>query len=213
MTTDRPAKRLKVAAGNSIVIDADGDLKLVVGQERVTFLIDARSLRRQSPVFKAMLFGNFKEAIQGPEWTVDLPEDDPAAFMPILHIIHANFDKLAPTVELDDLYDMIVITNKYDMTQSLADRGRQWYERLRREPSAYLPGALVNTVPEAFRTLWVTNDLGLEYDFASIMKALALVVHVDEHGNLIYPQRNDKGNREKVTTSSPELADDKCLRE
>ena len=75
-----------------VVMDPDGDLILLVGCETQSpeqeVLVCSRSMRRASPVWKKMLYGNFKEAkpAQG-QWTVSLPDDEPEPMLTILHAV------------------------------------------------------------------------------------------------------------------------------
>lgn len=216
MPDDRPAKRLKVAAGDYIVMDPDGDLKLIVGQKEITFLVDARSLRRQSPVFKAMLFGSFREAVQGPDWTVPLPEDDPIAFELILNTIHGNLNRLPSKIEVADLYNMVVLANKYDMIECLATRARQWYAQ-HRNPHR-LPDRSVETVCEAIQQLWILNEVEMDDLYwyrdglQDCMSSLAFILQVDDHGNLVYPRPSVEDIPEAIRDDLPELVNDELLR-
>ncbi|KAF4634445.1 hypothetical protein G7Y89_g3656 [Cudoniella acicularis] len=89
---------------NRVIFDADGDLQLVVGNEHDSaeqheFIVCSRALSRATPVFKAMLYGPFKEAksttTPESEWVVELPEDKPVPLKTLLHIIHAQFEPWA----------------------------------------------------------------------------------------------------------------------
>lgn len=77
-------------------VDSHGDLTLLVGEVKKPFLVCSRSMARASKVFDVMLFGPSKEATasKSKDWSVELPEDDPAAFSILLNIAHAKFDLL-----------------------------------------------------------------------------------------------------------------------
>ncbi|KAL1840022.1 hypothetical protein VTJ49DRAFT_893 [Mycothermus thermophilus] len=103
-----------------ISIDPDGDLILRVGVDfsRQQFKVCSSTMRRASPVWKAMLFGPWKEAKPAAgTWIVDLPEDDADRLRVLLDILHGNFDAvpekiddvlhLAKTLDIADKYDMI----------------------------------------------------------------------------------------------------------
>ncbi len=83
----------------TIYLDTDGDLRLRVGSETgdgvQDFVVCSRTMGRSSPVWKAMLFGGFKESrpTEG-EWVVPLPEEQPKALLAVLNIIHGIFTKV-----------------------------------------------------------------------------------------------------------------------
>lgn len=210
MATERPAQQKRqMAAGDLIIIDPDGDLRLVIGPNKVIFLVDASALRRQSRVFKAMLYGGFKEAVQGPEWTVELPEDDAAAFEPIFHIVHANMRRIPYKVYVDDLYDMMVIIDKYDMASCFAERGQQWYNKL--IPITCRMRPYFKQVPKFFRALWVANEFGGELHFRNVMEGVTFTVQSDNRGNIVHPRHDHEEVPRTVLGHAPELADDKWL--
>lgn len=82
--------------------------------------VDSNALSRMSPVFHRMLKGNFAEArpSQG-EWRVKLPEDNPEDFAIIMDMIHCQYDLTPQTPTLNELYNILVITNKYDMARAV----------------------------------------------------------------------------------------------
>lgn len=197
------------------VIDPDGDLKLVVGPKKVTFLVDAGALRRQSPVFKAMLFGNFREAIHDADWTVLLPDDSSAGFELILNIIHCNLNRLPSKVKLNVLYNTVVVANKYDMIECVATRAKQWYLQIFNLSSSWSRNQSVKAIRGEIQRLWVLNETGNNYqshysDNYAIRKGmgmLASVLHSDEDGNLVYPRQSIEGVPEAIQDSLPDLAD------
>ncbi|KAK0643934.1 hypothetical protein B0T16DRAFT_460026 [Cercophora newfieldiana] len=72
------------------------------------FLVCSNTLRRSSKAWNAMLFGKFAEArpVQG-EWTVSLPEDNPAALLVVLDMIHGNHEQVSPRPSLDEMYEIL----------------------------------------------------------------------------------------------------------
>lgn len=114
-----------------MTFDDEGDLRLEVGEKtaRRSFVVCSRSLARVSKPFKAMLYGNFAESksrTKDSKWTVELPEDDPQAFITILHIIHSQFGMIPEIVTRDQLYQITILTDKYDMTEILRPWARKW---------------------------------------------------------------------------------------
>lgn len=114
-------------------LDPDGDLTLVIGQnsKKRDFVVCSRTLSRASLVFKRMLNGNFLEArpTDGSPWVVNLPEDHPGVAKILLAIIHSRFD-LAPALgerpPTKELYEVLVFTDKYDLTRLLRPWAQSW---------------------------------------------------------------------------------------
>lgn len=161
-----------------------------------------------------MLFGSFQEANSGPDWTVALPEDDPDAFKHLLNIIHANFDSIPNSVSMEELSRVLIISNKYDMTKCFNVWGRQWYgphaKQLNLDKGRFSDSQAA-TIQLNIHHMWLANDLGLQEELSTAMGKLAMVLHVDQEGNLTYPRGNGKDAPKKIMDDIPELVDDKCL--
>jgi hypothetical protein len=104
--------------------DSCGDLTLVVGSDtnKPTFLVCSRSLSRSSPVFRAMLYGSFRESRPADinSWLVELPDDSAIPAGILFDIVHGRFRMVTPRmVRLDALYEILAFTDKYDMTSLL----------------------------------------------------------------------------------------------
>lgn len=117
----------------TVRIDQYGDLKLIVGTDKVCFLVCSRALARSAAFWKTLLYGPFAEAkpADGNEWRVKLPEDHPGALEVILNIVHwpGHPEKIA-AIDLDLAFEVAVLTNKYSMTQCLAVCARNWLDVL-----------------------------------------------------------------------------------
>jgi hypothetical protein len=164
----------------TVVIDPDGDLHLRVGTERCTlfaqvecatvFICDSRTVSRASVVWKKMLNGTWKESrgSNNPApggWIVELPEDNPAVMAIILNIIHSRFELLTPfdvQIPLPQLYELAVLTDKYDLTRVIRPWANSWLRPLNDQ---YPPGwiAYKRDVPTHLdRQLWIAWELGDE---------------------------------------------------
>ncbi|KAK4199190.1 hypothetical protein QBC40DRAFT_85409 [Triangularia verruculosa] len=149
-----------------IVLDHDGDLFLVVGgqfRKKTTFQVDASALRRASPVWKAMLFGPWKESKpqDGSKWIVKLPEDDVDALTVILGIIHNNYDSVpSDMTNVLLLWNILVVCDKYDMTRVLKPWIPSWAKNMKSLKNAHM------------QTIYIAWELGEEDWFASIFKDL-----------------------------------------
>lgn len=116
----------KIGKHQSIYIDRNGNLKLIIGPNAVQMQVDANALRRASKVFSRMLFGPFSESHQTENWTVELPEDDPEALRVIFHVVHGNLGNIPEKLTTPVLYDITVMADKYAMIGSLQPWGLNW---------------------------------------------------------------------------------------
>ncbi|KAF5988415.1 hypothetical protein FCOIX_444 [Fusarium coicis] len=58
-------------------------------------------------------------------------KDNPDAFVVLMDIVDANFDHAPLDLKLLELYNICVLTNKYDMTKTLRPMATAWYQRLK----------------------------------------------------------------------------------
>ncbi|KAI0377355.1 hypothetical protein F5Y04DRAFT_264440 [Hypomontagnella monticulosa] len=175
---------------SKVIIDPDGDLHLTVGESNpVTFLVCSKALARASLVWKKLLYGGFAESVQpdrasGEEWIVKLPEDDPKAIEILLDIIHCRFDRVPTSVALkpapavdralkwSDLYQLTVLTDKYDLTRSLEPWVGRW---LKTVPPSGLKADLF---------AWITWELGDQPLFEVMVMNLILLCPINPGGGL-----------------------------
>ncbi|RYP41214.1 hypothetical protein DL768_010529 [Monosporascus sp. mg162] len=89
----------------------------------VTYVVFSKTLSRSSPVFKRLLYGGFAESKKleaGGQWTVCLPEGEPAPMETILNVDHGRFDQVPIKWDtVKDFYLLTVLTNKYGLTHLL----------------------------------------------------------------------------------------------
>ncbi|KAF6810136.1 hypothetical protein CPLU01_15380 [Colletotrichum plurivorum] len=118
-----------------VAYDPDGDLILRVGPDLSTskYQVCSKTLSRSSVVFKRMLYGPFLESLptDGSEWTVQLPDDDAAAMAVFLSIIHGMFHLTPNTLTLKELYNLLILTEKYDATDRLRPWAASWLEAVK----------------------------------------------------------------------------------
>lgn len=128
---------------SSVDIDPDGDLFLDVplgtgGTHR--FRVCSATLRRLSPVFKAMLSGPLAKPkpANGENWAVQLPDHPIRALTIVLHIMHSNFDEVAKLgvvyeeIHLELLWDIVILTKRYNMTSIVRPWCNKWIAVARR---------------------------------------------------------------------------------
>ncbi|KAI6367835.1 hypothetical protein MCOR25_004800 [Pyricularia grisea] len=123
------------------------------------------------------LCGGFDEgpapagSIDDDAWTIELPDDDPKAFRTLMGIIHSSFNYVPDTVEVVELFQIAILTDKYDMTHLLRPWSEQWCARQRTRRHPY--------------RLWIAWVLGDDLMFESEAKRLALGCPVNKCGQLL----------------------------
>lgn len=161
--------------------DPDGDLRLQVGPDKANCVVCSRTLCRASAVWKKMLNGPFLESRpKDGEWIVELPEDDYKALTLVLNVIHFHFDRIpdpaTPTVE--DLFNLTILTDKYDLTHLLRPWAKSWTKSW--------TWCLQLTWRHDLRLLWVAWELGHAQLFRQVAQSVVLDVFLDQTGALCY---------------------------
>ncbi|XXG95276.1 hypothetical protein Hte_001537 [Hypoxylon texense] len=172
-----------------VIIDPDGDLCLVVGDEDgYTFVVCSKTVARASLVWKKLLYGNFAESLRptkdsGKEWIVRLPDDNPRPMRVLLNIIHSRFDQVPinvgfdnpPTdgsrMTFDDLFLLTVLTDKYDLTRNLRPWVRNWLNDIGNGPLAIDFAGF--RAADMDRLFWIAWELGNEEFFIKAIEHVA----------------------------------------
>lgn len=185
-------------------IDPNGDLVLIVGSDGpyngvdgvvgvgvvASFRIHSGNLCRASSVFRAMLTGSFREArrrTDSEQWTVELPDDDPTAFGLLLMIIHSHFDKVPSAIDIQALYDITILTDKYDMTAILRPWASTWLlsiNREREDPRGLTCLRPINREGDK-RVIWIAWELGDMTLFEQMANRLLDTFQLNERGNVM----------------------------
>jgi hypothetical protein len=74
-----------------------------------------------------MLFGPWIEAkpAQG-DWIVELPDDETETLNILLSIVHGRFQVVPKNITLGRLYDILIVTDKYDMISVVRPWADDW---------------------------------------------------------------------------------------
>ncbi|KAI0435511.1 hypothetical protein F4803DRAFT_331981 [Xylaria telfairii] len=163
-------------------LDPKGDLCVEVGiVPTKCFTVCSRTLARTSLFWNKMLYGEFKESKKACpqddnlEWIVKLPDDNSTAMGLLLHIAHGLFD-VVPSYEdlmnIRDLYEISIITDKYDMTHILQPWARGWLRSI----TQYVTKLIRPSLREQYchERLWISWELGDKANFEEIAKVLLL---------------------------------------
>ncbi|KAI0199749.1 hypothetical protein F4808DRAFT_461404 [Astrocystis sublimbata] len=177
----------------------------------VKYVVCSKTLSRASRVWKRMLYGGFAEskplhALSASDWVVDLPDDNPKPWGIILNIIHGRFDAVPSAncpFDVEQLYQLSVITDKYDLTVILRPWARFWISPARHRYTSSQEIEAVNIAPDAERLLWIVRELG-DIDVYQ-MAARHLIYHsyVDGDGNLLKSEVDTNGNLIQTGLETP----------
>ncbi|KAF5493798.1 hypothetical protein CGCF413_v010432 [Colletotrichum fructicola] len=175
------AAMLALQVGAAYHFDTRGDLTLKVGgdQSAYEFVVCSRTLGRSSPVFQAMLFNDLTESkpSDGAAWNVQLPDDDPSPIFLILSIIHGHFQHVTRTLREKQLYEVLVVTEKYDMTKILNPLASTWFAPY--EEFRFLGS------DETFPLLWSSWELGHIKAFSRFAAGLMVRQPINVEGELV----------------------------
>ncbi|KAI1365903.1 hypothetical protein F5Y08DRAFT_327779 [Xylaria arbuscula] len=162
-------------------LDPKGDLYIIVGSRPSrSFKVCSRTVARTSIFWDKLLYGGFKESRKpcpqddNQDWTVELPEDDPGAMELLFKIIHGRFHMVPrydEKIDIDVLYNMTVITDKYDMTHILLPWARGWLKSTIRRDKINDKGWLG---PHSRQRLWISWALGDRASFEDIAESMLL---------------------------------------
>lgn len=117
--------------GTSITIDPHGDIKLILDDG--TFRVSRTALRHNSSVFRAMLDNNSKfweasdDAIDKDQVrNISLREDNFDAMKIVMRIVHQQNDRVPTKVTFDQLDDIAMVCDKYDLRECLMPWSLLW---------------------------------------------------------------------------------------
>ena len=81
-------------------------------------------------------------------WKTRLPEDNPEAVHVLLNILHGCFNRVPSLMTIDLLFEITVVTEKYDMVGVLGPYAQEWLAMSRAE---------ANDKPSTFKSLQFTS--------------------------------------------------------
>ena len=131
-------------------------------------VVSSKHMMLASPVFKAMLNGNFKEgrALQTDgNVKVELPDDDPAAFRIILNILHGRNRSVPRVINLKALTRIAILADKYRMVEAIESYSYNWIASLTLRSS--VPKSFVPDLGRWICIFWVFESTN---DFTSLTK-------------------------------------------
>ncbi|MCJ1462277.1 hypothetical protein MMC07_000877 [Pseudocyphellaria aurata] len=106
------------------------------GTRKIRLQCSSKHLTLASSVFKAMLSGKFKESIvlrSVGTLELPLPDDDPAALLILLNIIHGRTKEIPRQVDLHMLTQIAILVDKYRLQMVVGMASPNWMVRLKEE--------------------------------------------------------------------------------
>ncbi|KAH0538932.1 hypothetical protein FGG08_004523 [Glutinoglossum americanum] len=128
-----------------------------VQNEKIRFRVSSKHLCLASPVFRVMLQGKFKEAaVLLSTGTVEIPleDDNPAAFLILLNIIHGYTRKVPRKITLDLLTQIAILLDKYNCREVVEAFSERWIDQLRGD----VPRSLTNTLLLWLCIAWIFEE-------------------------------------------------------
>ncbi|KAH9885307.1 hypothetical protein F4778DRAFT_799053 [Xylariomycetidae sp. FL2044] len=199
------------------IYDEQGDLHLVVGGSyhavATTFKVSSETLVQASEVWQRIIACFEPEATDGNTWTIEVPEDKVEPTIIVLDILHNRWDRVPEYLTIRQLYDLLVLTDRYGMISILQFWISKWLfwlfdPAMNRIAEGIAPliagvpleGCMENHILENHirgwiaelslsgdreRGLWVAWLLGLRHMFTLMIIAMASNSVVQDDGQLI----------------------------
>lgn len=181
-------------AKDLILIDPNGNLKLVVGPEGTRFLVDANALRRSSKVFERLLFHVFEAPHQASIWTFERPSDKSQSFKLLLDAAHANFGETPKALGLAQLHDLAAVAKKYGMLKLLRPWAEGWTSKWRLQKLETGDSEKTTTFADILK-ISVLYHLGTPESFAEFLVNVILKTKTDADGDLIFSSRKSQAGK------------------
>lgn len=163
---------------STVSLDPWGDLKIIAtdrDQQPKTFVASSSVMRLASSVWRVMFDpqGRFREA-QGSQEEIPLPDDDADALLIVLRIAHLAWREVPESISFDNLADLAVLCDKYDVIHLV----RPWLARWQSRPR------LLETSPGHEERLFIAWTFGDYISFVTHAKNLVLSCKTDDTGRL-----------------------------
>ncbi|KAK1976358.1 hypothetical protein LZ30DRAFT_826316 [Colletotrichum cereale] len=153
--------------------DADSDPEPPSKDLRVC----SRTMARASVVFEKMLFGPFKESQKkGEDWVVELPKDNIQSMTVILAIAHGCRSIVPDHVTIPELFELLVVGDKYSMAHLLHPYLRRWVPKTKN----------VVLDDDTLMLAWIAREVGAKKLFETAIIEIAKHCHNGgEAGSLV----------------------------
>ncbi|KAI1329191.1 hypothetical protein F5Y16DRAFT_366979 [Xylariaceae sp. FL0255] len=157
----------------------------------IIYRVCSKTLSRASRVRKVLLYGGFSESrascASGSDWIVELPDDDSGAMFLALNIIHSRFESIpraTDVIDIEKLYRITVLTDKYDLAHILRPWASTWMEHLRKKRHLQKKQKGPPIILDLERMLWISWELGDQSFFTSIARCIVRYSCANAAGDL-----------------------------
>ena len=211
-TPARPQTSISIRPAPPImVLDPEGDVILVVMFNKTTarFQINSNILCVASPVFRAMLgrHSQFKEAsalaaarlqsdsVTTGTYELTLPDDNPKPLAAVLRILHAKHTLIPKLLTEDQLFEVAVICDKYDLGPVVMVWVDRWILLLVPDESKMPPTVV------GHKWLFIAYVFKRENLFRPLTQELILTATTDESTALVMAAKDGTGGNEYLPES------------
>ncbi|KAI1817312.1 hypothetical protein GGS20DRAFT_61339 [Poronia punctata] len=173
----------------------------------VRYRVCSKTMSRTCPAWKVLLSGKFAErrpasssTASESEWVVALPDDNPKTMEIILNIIHCRFQNVPDPnkpLDMESLYQITVLCDKYDLTALLRPWAQSWTTGIRKNDLLEAPWL------EWERTAWISWVLGDLNRFSEVVTGLVLDSYPGPNGDLCCKTKNGDDRPLFTTTLEP----------
>lgn len=132
------------------IVDIEGDVLLIVGEQAQKILVSSIFLTKTSKVFNALLSDRYAEGSNRLDvcpTEVHLPKDDPSAVLLMCKLLHLQHHDLPATLSSTELFELAVAADKYDSTRQLQFAAFRWFQAASKHP--YVIDALIELTTAA----------------------------------------------------------------
>lgn len=159
-----------------VYLDPWGDLKIVAAdrdKRLKTLVVSSSVMRLASPVWRVMFdpHGSFREAEESAK-EIEFPDDDADALLILLRIVHLGWRLVPESISSENLADLAVLCDKYDMIRFVRPWLARWQSR---------PLAIMSAHEDRLFIAWTFGDYA---SFVTNTKRLVLSCNTDDAGRL-----------------------------
>ncbi|KAH0438217.1 hypothetical protein CcaCcLH18_03484 [Colletotrichum camelliae] len=140
-----------------------------------------------SPVFRAMLRTNFAESSvnNSPgKWVVNLPDDHVEPLFFLLSMIHGRWENIPKKISIDELHDLLITADKYDMMRIFLPWCLDWTASYR-FPCGNSWEWSIMTLPYVDLLLWLAWENRMREHCETIIFRMSYWYRVNDKGELL----------------------------
>lgn len=162
----------------SFHVDSDVTFQVTTADVLTKFEVSACSVTTASPVWRNMLYGKTAGRPASGDWIVEI-EGDLKALDILFRIIHYQFSKVPTTLPIDELFELMLLTDRFKCTHLVFPWARKW-------ASAFAAYACEKDhFYHCHKVAFIAWELGTEKLFCDMVYAMIISSKVDAAGDLV----------------------------